>query len=150
MRAAISFLLLIILFGNTNAQTSNFDSVLAKKLHADEYGMKKYILVLLKTGTAIINDKKQVDSIFKGHLKNIQRLAAENKLVLAGPMGKNDKSYEGLFILNTESIAEASALLATDPAIHAKLLDAEVYLWYGSAAVQQIPSMHEKVQRTHF
>lgn len=54
--------------------------------------MKSYYLVILKTGSAKITDKKRSDSIFGGHMKNIQRLALENKLVVAGPMGKNDKT----------------------------------------------------------
>ena len=37
-----------------------YDSVLAKKLNADPYGMKKYYLVLLKTGPANITDKAEV------------------------------------------------------------------------------------------
>ena len=140
-------------FTNTNihAQThSTYDSVLAKKLNADEYGMKKYILVILKTGPVSITDKTRLDSIFNGHMKNIQALASQNKLVLAGPLGKNEKNYEGIFVLNTESMNEAKKMLDGDPAVHAGVLAAELYLWYGSAAIQEVTGIHDKIQRTHF
>ncbi len=73
-----------------------YDKTLADSLGADEYGMKMYVLVLLKTGTAKINDKKITDSLFAGHMKNIQRLAGEGKLSVAGPLQKNDKNYRGI------------------------------------------------------
>ena len=108
-------LVAVLLFVNayTNAQSTNknYDSVLAKKLNADPYGMKKYYLVLLKTGPANITDKAKLDSIFTGHMKNIQMLASQNKLVIAGPLGKNDNNYEGIFVLNTESKKEAEAMI---------------------------------------
>jgi YCII-related domain. len=141
---------LLFFFTKAHAQKAGYDSVLAKKLHADQYGMKKYVLVLLKTGPANITDKSKSDSLFTGHMKNILRLAAENKLILAGPLGKNDKTYEGIFVLNTDSIKEAAQMLETDPAVHAGALASELYLWYSTAAIQEIPSIHNKIAQTHF
>ena len=134
------------------AQSPNkdYDSVLAKKLNADDYGMKKYYFVILKTGPAQITDKAKRDSIFGGHMQNILLLASQNKLVAAGPLGKNDKSYEGIFILNTESKTEAEKMLETDTAIKLNVLTAEYYLLYSSAALQQIFEIHKKIEKTHF
>ena len=119
-------------------------------MNADAYGMKKYYLVLLKTGPANITDKVKRDSIFTGHMKNIQWLASQNKLVVAGPFGKNDNNYEGIFILNTDNKKEAEAMIETDTAVHSKGLVAEYYLYYGSASLQQIPELHNKIQQKHF
>ena len=136
---------------NTSAQNNNnYDSTLAKKLQADEYGMKNYVLVMLKKGTANITDKRILDSVFKGHMANITKLADEKKLVVAGPMGDNDKNYEGIFVFNTASIDEARQWLNTDPAFQAKALDAELYPWYCTAALQEIPSLHQKLQKKSF
>jgi uncharacterized protein YciI len=112
--------------------------------------MKKYILVILKTGSANITDKKTIDSLFGGHMKNIMSLAMQNKLVLAGPMGENDKKYEGVFVFNTDDMNEAQKMLQTDPAVQAKLLDAELYHWYASAALQQVLEIHSKIQKNSF
>lgn len=151
MRSVILFAMLFSAMPS-NAQTRNkdYDSVLAKKLNADSYGMKKYYLVIVKTGTSGITDKARLDSIFGGHMKNIQLLASQNKLVVAGPLGKNDNKYEGIFILNTESKTEAEKMLETDPAVKFKVITAEYYLYYGSAALQQIPAIHKKIEKNYF
>ena len=153
MKKFFIFFLSIIVFAevtNAQSQDENYDSVLAKKLHADEYGMKNYILVILKTGSKTITDKVAEDSIFHGHLNNITRLANEGKLVLAGPFGKNNDNYRGIFILNVTNFEDAKNLLVTDPAIQANLLEAEMYLWYGTASLQEVMPMHKKIQKTKF
>lgn len=152
MKKIIPFFILMFAFViQAHAQTNNnFDSALAKKLQADEYGMKSYVFVILKKGTANITDKKILDTIFRGHMANIKRLAAENKLLLAGPIGDNDKNYEGIFVFNTGDVNEAKQWLGTDPAIKSNDLDAEVYAWYGPAALQEVISINQKLQKKSF
>lgn len=130
-------------------QTDNpkYDKALADSLGGDDYGMKNYILVILKTGPKKIEDKKVLDSLFKGHMENIGRLAKKGKLIVAGPLEKNDKTYRGIFILNVKTIEEANALLETDPTIKEKVLEAEVFKWYGSAALPSYLPNHEKIEK---
>ena len=149
MKAILIFSLLFSFSTGINAQQLLYDSVLAKKLNADEYGMKTYVLVILKTGAATFS-KAITDSLFAGHMKNIGQLAAERKLVLAGPLGKNDFNYRGIFILNTNNIDEARTMVDTDPAVKSNLLAADYITWYGSAAVMQIPEIHKKIQKASF
>lgn len=42
----------------------NYDSLLAKSLGADDYGMKGYTLVILKTGSNTTSDKSFIDSCY--------------------------------------------------------------------------------------
>lgn len=126
-----------------------YNAALAQKLGADDYGMKKYVLVLLKTGPATITDKPTVDSLFTGHMANIMRLADAGKLALAGPIGPKEK-YRGIFIFNVETVDAAKELTETDPAIKSGLLEAEFMPWYGSAAVLEIPEMHKSIQKVKF
>jgi uncharacterized protein YciI len=125
----------------------NYNKALADSLGGDDYGMKSYVLVILKTGTNKIEDKAVLDSLFRGHFDNIVRLAAQKKLVVSGPIGKNEKAYRGIFILNVNTTTEASALLEGDPAIQSGLFDVEYYAWYGSAALPEYLKQHEKIQR---
>ena len=153
MKIIVCFFIIIasLFFVQSKAQTNNtYDSALAKKLNADDYGMKNYVFVILKKGSIAITDKKMRDSIFHGHMANIKRLAAENKLILAGPMGNNDKNYEGVFVFNTNDTSAARQWLNTDPAIISKDLDAEIYAWYCSAALQEIPALHQQLQKKSF
>jgi len=133
---------------NSFSQTDNpgYDKATADSLGGDDYGMKFYVLVILKPGTKTF-EKKIEDSLFTGHINNIIRLAAAKKLVLAGPLKKNEKSYAGIFILNVKTIEDANALLATDPAVHEGMLNAELYQWYGSAALPEYLKVHDKIQK---
>lgn len=150
-KSLVTFLfLLCTLFAKTQTDNSNYDKLLADSLGGDDYGMKQYVLVILKTGTATINDKSVTDSLFRGHMKNINRLAKEGKLVVAGPLQKNEKSYRGIFILNVKTIEEAKELLQTDPAVKADLLGSELYGWYGSAALPMYLNYHDRVEKKTF
>lgn len=146
----LAFYLLVACIAKAQSTNPKYDKSLADSLGADDYGMKMYVLVMLKTGPVKIEDKKITDSLFGGHLQNIRRLASEGKLVVAGPLQKNDKSYRGIFILNVKTIEDAKVLLETDPAIKAKLLDSELYGWYGSAALPIYLPASEKVGKLSF
>lgn len=148
----LTFLLIaLICCISVNAQQNEqYNKTLADSLGSDEYGMKTYMLVILKTGTNTTASKQESDSLFGGHLKNIGRLASLGKLTVAGPLSKNSKSYRGIFILNVKSEKEANELLESDPAIKAKLLDAEIYKWYGSAALPMYLPYHDKVSKNIF
>ncbi len=150
----IVFLILIVTFTAFSAfaqkNNPNYDSVMAARLGADAYGMKPYILVILKTGSNVSTDKALADSAFAGHMDNINRLVKDKKLIVAGPLGKNENAYRGIFILNVASIEEASLLLETDPAIKAGFLDSELYKWYGSAALPEYLEASDKIWKTGF
>ncbi len=152
MKAGITTFLLTVVclvsFGQKN--NPRYDSALAKKMGGDEYGMKKYVLVILKTGTNTTTDKKITDSLFAGHMDNIVRLVKINKLIVAGPLGKNDKTYRGIFILDVKTIEEASALVQTDPAVKGALLAADFFEWYGSAALPAYLDASEKIRKLEF
>ena len=141
------FLALLFLTFKANAQNNLYDSVLAKKLGADEYGMKGYILVLLKTGPNKTTNQPFIDSCFAGHMQNMGVMVKAQKLVVAGPLGKNDKTYRGIFILNLTSLEEAEKLLQTDPAISSGLLSTELYKWYVSAALSECLPFSEKISK---
>lgn len=133
----------------TSAQekTPEYDSTLASKLEADERGMKSYILVILKTGPAKIEDKELRDSLFTGHFSNMDRLAAEGKLVAAGPFYENKSQYRGLFLFDVRTTGEAEELVKSDPTVTSGIFVTEMYQWYGSAAVSMLNEIHEKIQK---
>ena len=133
------------------AQKENpgFNSHLADSLGADDYGMKTYVLVMLKTGPEKA-EKKVSDSLFNGHMQNMKKMAEAGQLVVAGPLKKNDQAYRGIFILNVTTIEAAAELLKTDPAVAHQLLSADLYIWYGSAALPMYLPFHKEVQRQQF
>lgn len=133
------------------AQTDKpaYDSLLAKKLGADDYGMKMYVMALLKRGPNRSQDSTTVATIQAGHMKNIERMAKEGKLVIAGPF-EDDWDVRGIYIFDVPTIEEAQKLTATDPAIIAGRLVMELHQWYGSAALMQVPKVHPTLQKKAF
>jgi uncharacterized protein YciI len=125
-----------------------YDPELAKRLGADERGMRMYVLCILKTGPKdadITGDERK--AIFAGHFANIERLAEEGRLALAGPFGKNDKAFRGLYIFNVATIEEAETLVMLDPAVKAGVFVPELTSWYGSAAVTAVHETHKRIEK---
>lgn len=127
-------------------QKGSFDPVLAEKYGADEYGMKKYVFAFLKRGPNQELDSVRKAELQMAHLKNINRMAEEGKLVLAGPFFGND-DLRGIYVFNVGSIAEAEELTGTDPSIQAGLLTMELKEWYGSAALVGVNEIHESLMK---
>lgn len=149
----LRFLLMALAFvcidtAAVTAEERAYDSELAKRLGADERGMKSYVLCILKTGPKDADVKgDQRKEIFAGHFANIGRLADEGKLAVAGPFGKNDKSYRGLYIFNVATIEEAEKLVMLDPAVKAGVFVPELTPWYGSAAMMVVSETHKKLEQ---
>ena len=117
---------------------------LAEKYGADERGMKKYVMAFLKRGPNRDQDSATSADLQKAHLENINRLAQEGKLLLAGPF-LDDGEIRGIFIFDVESVEEARALTETDPAIQSGRLVMELHPWYGSAAIMEVNELHNKI-----
>jgi uncharacterized protein YciI len=149
----ISILIAAALFfpGAVNAETpapAIYDAALAEELGADEYGMRPYIFVMLRTGPADaeVTDKDQRSEMFRGHFANMVNLAEEGKLMLAGPLS-NGTNERGLFILNVASVEEAQTLMQDDPTIAAGIFTAEYLNYYGSAALMKLNEIHASIQK---
>lgn len=130
------------------AQNVEYDAELAQELGADDYGMKTYIFVILKTGPAEIADKDSLSKMFEGHMANIRKLVDSGQMVVAGPFGNNAREYRGMFILNVSTPEEAEKLLKQDPTIANGVFTVEMTPWYGSAALPTYLENHKKVEKT--
>ena len=124
-----------------------FDAALAKKTGADDNGMRRYVLVILKTGPTRVPDGDARKAMFAGHMANIQRLSKEGKLALAGPFMGDTGGWRGLFVLAVDDIEQAKALVAPDPVIINGEMVAEYHHWYGSAATMLVGGLHETLAK---
>jgi uncharacterized protein len=132
---------------DTTEAGSGIDSVLAVQLGADEYGMKNYVMALLKRGPRRwMIDSVMASNLQKAHMANIGRLADEGKLVVAGPFTDNT-DLKGIYVFDVKTIEEAQKLCETDPAIKAGSLTMELHPWYGSAAMLQVSAIHKKIAK---
>lgn len=134
--------------GSSGYSKISYNQKLADSLGADQYGMKPYVIVMLTTGSAKIDDKTKMGELMKGHMENIGKLAKEGKIVVAGPFsGKNQRDYRGMFIFNTKSKEEAESWVKTDPAVAAGAFSYEIFPWYGSAALPLYLKHHKEIAK---
>jgi uncharacterized protein YciI len=126
-----------------------YDSTLAKNLGADNYGMKHYVMAFLKKGPNRGQDSATAAQLQAAHMANIGRMAEAGDLVLAGPFFDNGE-VRGIYVFNVDDVEKARKLTETDPAIKAGRLVMELHPWYGSAALMQVNSIHNTLQKKDF
>lgn len=97
--------------------------------------IKQFWMVILKTGPQDkeITDSTKRNELFKGHFSNMERLYKEGVLKVAGPFGKNDFTWRGLFIYDCATREEAEAYAKTDPTIQAGVFIYDIVPWYAEA-----------------
>lgn len=147
-RAGIFSALLLSAAAAVAAQppAATYDADLAARLGADDYGMRRYVMVFLKAGPERSPDAESAQAIQRAHLDNIRRLAEEGVLVLAGPF-LDGGELRGIFILAVDTLEEARALTETDPAVRAGRLSVELHPWYGSAALMMMGEWSARIAR---
>lgn len=126
--------------------SSTYDPEFAKRVGADDYGMKQYVMAFLKAGPNRDRDSTEAAELQAAHMANIGRMAEEGKLILAGPF-LDDGELRGIYVFNVKTVEEARELTASDPAIQAGSLVMELKPWYGSAAMMEINAMHGKLEK---
>ena len=139
-------LFIAILLTSTVHGQATYDAALAAKLKADDNGMKTYVMAFLKAGPNRNRPREEAQKLQAAHRANINRLAAEGKLVLAGPFA-DDGELRGIYVFDVTTIAEAEALTRTDPAIQAGQLVMELHPWYATAGLMTIPELHSRIEK---
>ena len=111
-----------------------------------EPGIRQFWMVVLKTGPAdkVITDSAERSVIFKGHFANMERLHKEGILKAAGPFGKNDFTWRGLFIIDCGTREEAENHVKTDPTVTAGVFIYDIVPWWSEPSGSFTPGKPEK------
>lgn len=134
--------------GQEELKTLAFDSIKALEYGADDYGMKRYVMAFLKRGDNRSLDSLQAMELQRKHLQNIEKMAENGDLVLAGPfMSSGD--LRGIYIFNVSTVKEAEQLTNSDPAIQEGVLKMELMPWYGSAALMGLNDEHKRITKSN-
>lgn len=106
--------------GMTAACVAGDRNVADKRTVAAEHNgaVRGHVFVFLRPDPSNRLTDEQHREIGAGHMANIQRLASEGILIFAGPTGDGG----GVFLLRANTLVEARAILATDPAVAAGAL----------------------------
>ncbi|MFO0830485.1 MAG: YciI family protein [Phycisphaerales bacterium] len=107
-----------------------------------------YAFIYLKTGPdSASHTPEQKQEIFKGHMSNMQRLAKEKTLIIAGPFVKpRDSSWRGLFIFDGVSIEEARRIAATDPGVSSGEFVTDIRAAWGPPSLRDALKLEEELQ----
>jgi uncharacterized protein YciI len=104
--------------------------------------------VYLITGpTSATNTREQKSEIFKGHMANMQKLADEGKLLIAGPFAKpRDPAWRGVFIFDVPTAAHARELAASDPGVIAGEFATIIREIEIPSSVRAMPDLEKQMQ----
>ena len=101
--------------------------------------MRFYVMGMLYRGPQWTAEAtEEVKKLQEGHMANINKLAGEKKLILAGPMaGTGD--LRGIFVFDTDDLKQAQAWCDQDPAVKAGRLRVELHRWYSAKGIGVLP-----------
>ena len=91
--------------------------------------MKRFWLVLLQKGPHRNQDSISAEKIQAAHMANINRLAKEGKIIMAGPIGV-DGDLRGIFLMNCADSSEVENFVKTDSAVITGRLIMKYYPWW--------------------
>lgn len=111
----------------STTQPEKYDIIKDSTVSAGE--MKRYWLVLLQKGPNRKQDSASAEKIQAAHMANINRLAKEGKLVMAGPIGIED-DLRGIFLMNCADSTEVENFVRTDSAVITGRLIMKYYPWW--------------------
>ena len=101
--------------------------------------MRFYVMGMLYRGPQWTAEAtEEARKLQEGHMANINKLAGEKKLILAGPMaGKGE--LRGIFVFDTDDVDKAREWCDQDPAVKAGRLRVELHKWYAAKGIGVLP-----------
>jgi uncharacterized protein YciI len=123
------FLPALVLLSFFLVSAGSHSSTSAAIKEQDTPRMKQYWLATLHKGHNRTHDKETAARIQAAHIANIDRLAQEGYIVMAGPMGY-DRDIRGIFIMDAKDSVTAASLIKTDSAVITGRLRFELHPWW--------------------
>ena len=107
---------------------------------------RDYVFVFITTGPLRTPTPEQSQEAMRGHFANMQRLAAEGELLIAGPFGepRSDPGHRGLFVFDETTLEGGLALARTDPAAEMGVFTMTAHLFTTDAPLTDLPRLEKE------
>ena len=149
MRAFVKLMMLVglglVLAGRASRPCSESP---AESTQANSDLVRAYAFVFIKTGPLREPTPEQTDQAMQGHFANMERLAAEETLLIAGPLAdpKSDPDHRGIFVFDADTAEKGLALANTDPAAQMGVFVMESYMLVTSAPLDELPRLEREYE----
>jgi uncharacterized protein YciI len=102
----------------------------AQEKRESTHKLVQFQMAVMKKGPKWETTKEQErKSILEQHIGSVRSLLSSGQAIVAGPFA-DDTDLAGIFILRSESTAEAKSWVDADPAVKAGLMVAEMHPWW--------------------
>lgn len=129
----------------------NYDEALAKKLGADEFGMKKYVIAFLYRGDPVSEySEVKRSEIQKGHMANITQTSRGRKDGFCRVIFLEIKKREVYSFSPSEVLKRPKVLTESGLAVKAGVLKTDQKEWNGSASLGMVVEISEKIAKNNF
>jgi|GEM_PF-1423621 len=116
---------------------------------AEARNARPYAMTFIKTGPLTSPTREQQAEAMQGHFANMQRMAEEGTLLIAGPLAnpKSDPNHRGIFVFDADTVEKGAALAATDPAGQMGVFVMDNYLLTTDAPLTELTRLEKEYEQ---
>lgn len=113
---------------------------------------RDYALVFIMTGPLRQPTREQQEQAMQGHFANMQRMAADGSLLIAGPLvdPRSNPNHRGIFVFDADTADKGLALANTDPAAEMGVFVMQPFVLTTEAPLTELTRLEAEYEQRRF